>query len=74
MLLGVNILKKGNFAFFKNTNFYLRIPIKDKNEEDPWISKFLGNRRKLAFIFSNSFCKLIIKYLGLLYLPFWGFY
>ena len=35
MLLGVNILKKANFAFFNNTNFYLRIPIKDTHEEDP---------------------------------------
>ena len=35
MLLGVNILKKANFAFFNNTNFYLRIPIKGTHEEGP---------------------------------------
>ena len=53
---------------FKNT------PMKDTHEEDPYLPKPLGNRRKLAFIFSNSFCRLISNYLGLLYLPFWGFY
>ena len=35
MLLGVKISKKVNFAFFKNTNSYLRIPMKDTHEEDP---------------------------------------
>ena len=35
MLLGVKILKKVNFAYFKNNNFYLRIPMKDTHEEDP---------------------------------------
>ena len=35
MLLGVKILKKANFAFFKNTNSYLRITMKDTHEKDP---------------------------------------
>ena len=83
MLLEVNILHffallnaiggKGNFAFFKNTNFYLIIPMKVTHEEYPWIPKTLGNKRKLAFIFSSSFCRLIRNYLGLLHLPFWEF-
>ena len=34
MLLRVNILKKDNFAFLKNTNFYLGISIKDTRGQD----------------------------------------
>ena len=76
MVLRVNILKKNNFAFLKNTNFYLGISIKDTRgqDQDPWIPKTLGNRTKFAFIFSNNFCILINNYLGPPCLPFWGFY
>ena len=31
----VKVLKKSILHFYKNTNFYLRIPIKDTHEEDP---------------------------------------
>ena len=72
--IGDKHFEKGNFAFFENTDFYLRIPMKDTYEEDPWKTKALRNRRKFAFIFSNCFCRLISNYLGLLCLPLWGFY
>ena len=47
--------------------------MKVTHEEYPKIPKTLGNKRKLAFIFSSSFRRLIRNYLGLLHLPFWEF-
>ena len=54
------------FCVFKNTvmrNLVLRYP---------WIPETFGNTKKLAFLPSSSFFRLISNYL--LSLPFWGFY
>ena len=55
MLLEVNILKKLNLAFFKNSNFYLRMPMKNTHGMNaqgiPMYTKNFRKQKEACFYF-----------------------